>query len=170
MPTPKPEALELSEEMEREIERLLNAHKTPQQIAQRLRIIQGAGEGKNNSEIAREYQIDVKTARRWRKRWLEKKDIPLEKLSVEDRLRDQPRPGAPARITANQVCEMIQIACEAPEKSGRPISHWTGREIADELMERGIVESISPRHARRLFKRSRSQAAPHPLLADNGKG
>jgi len=68
-------------------------------------------------------------------------------------LEDLPRPGAPPRITADQLCQIEQMACEAPEKTGRPISQWTNREIADEIMARGIVESISPRHAGRLLKK-----------------
>ena len=51
---------------------------------------------------------------------------------------------------------MAAIACEAPAKAGRPISQWTGREIADELKMRGIVEEISPRHAARLLKKGAS--------------
>jgi hypothetical protein len=51
---------------------------------------------------------------------------------------------------------MEQLACEAPEKAGRPISQWTGREIADEMVKREIVESISPRHAARLLKKGAS--------------
>jgi hypothetical protein len=43
--------------------------------------------------------------------------------------------------------------CEKPEKAGRPISQWTSRELADELIERGIVKTISPRHAARLLKK-----------------
>jgi putative transposase len=46
---------------------------------------------------------------------------------------------------------MMAMACEQPKE--RPISHWTGREIADELMQRGIVQHISPRHASRLLKK-----------------
>jgi hypothetical protein len=57
------------------------------------------------------------------------------------------------RLTAEQICQITALACEKPEKSGRPISQWTGREIADELMARNIVETISPRHAQRLLKR-----------------
>jgi putative transposase len=51
------------------------------------------------------------------------------------------------------LCQIEQLACEAPEKAGRPISQWTGREIADELVTRGIVETISARHAARLLKK-----------------
>jgi putative transposase len=78
----------------------------------------------------------------------------MEDLSLEDRLQDAPRPGAPAKITADQRCQIEALACEKPEKSGRPITHWTAREIADELKQRQIVETISPRHAARLLKRS----------------
>jgi putative transposase len=92
-------------------------------------------------------------------------DISLDDLSIEERLQDAPRPGAPARITADQRCQIEALACEKPEKSGRPISHWTSREIAEEVKQRQIVETISPRHARRLLKRSRSQAALESLLA-----
>jgi len=55
-------------------------------------------------------------------------------LSIEDRLQDGPRPGAPSRITADQRCQIEALACEKPEKAGRPISQWTAREIADEMM------------------------------------
>jgi hypothetical protein len=48
---------------------------------------------------------------------------------------------------------MVALACEAPEQSGRPISQWTGREIAEEIKRRGIVAEISGRHAARLLKR-----------------
>lgn len=78
----------------------------------------------------------------------------LADLSIEDRLQDAPRPGAPAKITADQRCQIEVLACEKPEKHGRPITHWTAREIADELKKRKIVKDISPQHAARLLKRS----------------
>ena len=94
----------------------------------------------------------------------------MSEMAVEERLEDLPRSGAPARITADQRCQIEALACEQPEKGGRPISHWTGREIADELIKRGIVEQISARHAGRLLKRGGHQAPSNPLLADAGSG
>jgi hypothetical protein len=85
-------------------------------------------------------------------RWLGLQAVRLEDLSLTERLTDAPKPGAPARITAEQVCQVMAWACEAPRKAGRPISHWTAREIADEIMQRGIIDRISPRHAARLLK------------------
>ena len=156
MPGPKPEKIELSERVRDELTRLAARPKTEQQKAQRARIILKAAEGKNNMEIARELSQSVNRVRLWRRRWVELLPIALEDLSVEERLEDLPRPGAPSRFTADQICQMEQMACEAPEKAGRPISQWTGREIADEMVQRGIVKSISRRHAARLLKKGRS--------------
>jgi putative transposase len=156
MPGPKPETIELSDKARSELEKLAARPKTEQRTAQRARIILKAAEGKNNSEIAREMNQSVDRVRLWRRRWLALGPIALKDLSVAERLEDLPRPGAPAQITADQICQMEQMACDAPEKTGRPISQWTGREIADEVIERGIVKSISPRHAARLLKKGRS--------------
>jgi len=153
MPGPKPEPIRLSEAVRQELEKLATRHQTRQQIAQRARIVLKAAEGKNHAQIAEELRISVDMATLWRRRWLELEPLALEDLRVEERLEDLPRPGAPPRLTADQLCQMEQMACEAPEKAGRPISQWTNREIADEIMARGIVEHISPRHAGRLLKK-----------------
>lgn len=153
MPGPHPEQVELSEKARQELEKLVARHTTGQQKAQRARVILQAGEGKNNGEIAREVRQSIDMVRLWRRRWLELAAIGWDDLSVEERLDDLPRPGAPARLTTDQRCQIEQMACEAPEKAGRPISQWTGRELADEMVARGIVVSISPRHAARLLKK-----------------
>lgn len=164
MPGPKALPINLSEAAITGLTKLIKAHQTGQQIVLRARIILAASQGHSNSQIARD--LDVDTVRLWRQRWQLLEPIPLSELSVEERLEDLPRPGAPARITADQRCQIEALACEQPEKSGRPITHWTQREIADELIQRKIVESISPRHAGRLLKRGRSQTPSDPLLAD----
>ena len=148
---PKPKTLSLSEAEYNELKALVRRHTTPQQQALRGRMILAAADGKNNSQIARELRVCVDTVRAWRERWLELQAIPLADLPIRSRLIDLPRPGAPARITAEQTCQLFAMACEQPKE--RPISHWTGREIADEAMRRGIVEQISPRHAARLLKK-----------------
>ena len=153
MPGRKPAKIELREQVRQELEKLVARHTTGQQKAQRARIILKAAEGKNHTEIATELNISIDMAALWRERWLALAAIGLEDLSVEARLEDLPRPGAPSGLSADQLCQIEQMACEAPEKVGRPISQWTGREIADELMQRGIVEHISRRHAARLLKK-----------------
>jgi putative transposase len=150
---PKPPAVNMSDKERQGLEQLVRRHSTPQQMALRGRIVLAAARGKNNAQIAREFGITVETARHWRDRWLTLQPISLDDLTIADRLEDLPRPGTPARITADQRCQIEAMACEDPEGSSRPISQWTSREIADEVMKRGIVDSISPRHAARLLKR-----------------
>ena len=153
MPGPKPPQIELSEVEKRELEKLVSRYTTGQQKALRGRIILKAAEGQSDSAIVRELKVSMDTVRLWRRRWLLLQPISLDDLKIAERLADLPRPGAPARITPDQRCQIEQMACEAPEKAGRPISQWTGREIADEIMKQGIVETISPRHAARLLKK-----------------
>ena len=138
------------------LEQLVRRHTTPQQIALRGRIVLAAASGANNSQIARQEGVNVDTVRLWRTRWLLCAAASLQDLPLLDRLSDAARSGAPVRITDEQVCLILELACEAPERSGRPISHWSEREIADEVKGRGIVDEISGRHAARLLKRGRS--------------
>jgi putative transposase len=153
---PKPPAIELTDEGRRDLAALARRHTAPQQVALRARLILAAAGGLNNAQVARQEGVAVETARLWRGRWLGLRPVALADLSAAERLEDAPRSGAPARITAEQVCRLVALACEAPGASGRPISQWTGREVADEAVARGIVPAISPRHAGRLLKGGRS--------------
>src|SRR6266849_6393268 len=148
---PKPKPLTLSEVERTELKALVRRHSTPQQVALRARNILAADAGKNNSQIAQEEEVSVDTVRAWRNRWLARHRIALSDLSISERLSDEPRPGRPSQITAEQTCQMMALACEQPQE--RPISQWTGREIADEVMRRRILPQISPRHAARVLKK-----------------
>ena len=150
---PKPPAVTLTTAARRDLEALAGAHRTPQQVALRARIVLAAADGANNAEIARRLGVEADTARQWRMRWLGLAALPLDDVSVAERFADAPRPGGPCRITAEQVCRLTALACEAPAASARPISHWSGRALAEEAVQRGIVGRLSPRHAQRLLTR-----------------
>jgi putative transposase len=143
----------LGEKEQGELEQITKRHRSEQQQAQRVRIVLAAAQGHCNVQIARELNINVDTVRLWRDRWVGLQGIDVETLSIAERLQDAPRPGTPPKFTAEHRCQMAALACEAPQKAGRPISQWTGREIAEELVARGIVEQISPRHAGFLLKK-----------------
>ncbi len=147
---PKPAELTLGEEEQKGLEALVHRYSTPQQLAKRGRIVLAAAEGRRNAEIARALAVSIDIVHTWRGRWSSLQAVPLSELSITERLEDIPRPGKPPEITAEQRCQIVALACEAP--SERPISHWTAKEIAQEIMQRGIVEHISPRHAARLRK------------------
>ena len=143
----------LTEDERQGLETVVRRHSTPQQVATRARIVLAAAAGQPLVRIAEQVGLSRESVRFWRDRWVALQDMPLAELSVAQRLADAPRPGAPARITAEQVCQVVALACEAPATAGRPISQWTHQEIADEIMRRGFVPTISPRHAARLLKR-----------------
>jgi putative transposase len=149
---PTPPTVTLTADERQGLEPLVRRHTTAQPVALRARIILAAAEGLTNAQMARRLGIAVDTVRLWRQRWLGFQAVSLEDWPLEERLPDAPRPGRPARITAEQVCQMVALACEAPTATGRPISQWTNRELADEIRNRGIVAQMSPRHAARLLK------------------
>jgi putative transposase len=151
---PKATELQLSEQERKALEAMMRRHSTPQQVAKRGRMILAAAEGKSNAQIGRELAVSVDTVRKWRMHWIGLQAVSLQDLSVDERLADLPRAGRPSQISAEQTCQLIALACEQPKE--RPISHWTGREIAEEVMARGIIEQISPRHAARLLKKGTS--------------
>ena len=156
MPGPQLPPLDLTLDERRDLTALVRRHTAPQQLVLRARIILLAADGLNNSEIARTLGLEADTVRLWRQRWPTGQAVALTDRSVEERLTDAPRSGCPARITPEQVCRIVALACEAPSAAGRPISQWTGREIAAEIVSRGIVPTISGRHAARLLKRGTS--------------
>jgi len=149
LPRLAPKPLNLDETERQYLEQLINRHKTPQQIALRAEIILLAQQGRNHREIARALNISRDMSRLWRFRWLA---LSQKKVPVSERLQDAERSGAPATFSLEQILQLFAIACEKPESYGRPISHWTARELADEMVEQGIVESISPRHVGRLLE------------------
>lgn len=153
MPAPFPARLDLTVQERSALEALTRRHTAGQQVVLRARIVLAAADGWSNSRIARELGVALETVRLWRHRWLELAGVDAADLGVAARLADAPRAGRPPGITAEQVCRIVALACAAPAARGRPISQWTGREIAAELVGRGIVAAISPRHAARLVKR-----------------
>lgn len=138
----------LSQEERAELERLVRTHSTSQQHAQRARIILLASSGLGIGETALKLGIWRKGVSLWRKRWLSSG-----KASVIERLSDAPRSGGPARISAEQVCAIIALACEPPAGLDLPLSHWSASDLAREAVKRGLVDRISPRQAGRFLKR-----------------
>ena len=86
--------------------------------------------------------------------------------SIESILADAPRSGAPPTFTAEQIVQIVAVSCENPEQSGRPVTHWTPGELANEVVKRGIVKSISPRQVGRFLKGGRPETVSDALLAE----
>jgi putative transposase len=134
--------------------------------------------GQTNQSIAQIVQCERHMVGVWRRRWTRtfqrlvlvecgEKSSALPR-AIERLLSDSPRRGWAGKFSAEQVAQIIAVACEPPEKCGRPVTHWTPRELADEVKKRGIVESISARQVGRFLKGGRPQTASKPLLAERG--
>jgi putative transposase len=163
MPGPQPPALELSDRQRAMLEQLTRAQTNPQRLVRRASLILAMARQANNQEAARQERHDRETARVWRTRWLaagprltaaETRGCSDKEFSalVEEVLADEPRPGTPATFTAEQLAQLVALACEEPSACGRPISHWTPRALADEAIKRKVFTSISVRHVGRFLK------------------
>ena len=161
MPARKAPAIQLSPEQEAALNDLVRAHSTPQKLAERARIILLAAAGKGMAETAAALGIWRKTIRLWRRHW----EAAEATAGVAARLSDAPRPGAPATFTPEQVCAIMALACEPPEQSDLPLSHWSQSELAREAVRRGIVDSISHGSVGRFLKGGRPPAASRARLA-----
>jgi len=149
------------------LEGLVRAKLTPQQLAERCRIVLMSAEGRFNAHQANELGVDRQRVRRWRRRWAGAEriladaeaegatDKDLEALILRV-LADNARSGAPPKFTPEQIASIIALACEPPADSGLPVSHWTPPELAREAVQRGIVDSISPRQVDRFLARRSS--------------
>ncbi len=142
--------IQLTEDERAELERIIRKHTAGQSVVRRAKIILMADEGIKRMAIAWELGIaQENVVTTWIKRWLTMSDRP-----VAERLQDLPRSGAPDTFTPQQLCQIIALACEKPEQYGRPITHWTNRELADEAVKQGIVESISVSYVGELLKKT----------------
>ncbi len=173
---PKPTPVSLTERQRAVLEHVTRRQTSPHQLVRRAHIILQAATGCNNDQIARHLDLDRGTVRTWRARWLTaatrldaaeaagEPDRVLRDL-VGELLQDAPRSGAPDTFTAEQVVQIVALACEVPPTTERPTSHWTPQELATEAVTRGIVAAISPRTVGRFLKSGRTEAASEPLLA-----
>lgn len=138
-------------------------------LVQRATIILQAFAKIDNQDIGGEIDLNRNAVGEWRRRWAKawERLIQIEcteshaalRRAIEDVLSDEPRPGNPGKFTPEQVTQILALACEPPEKSGRPITQWTAAELADEAKKRGIVESISPSQVARYLNEAELQ--PH---------
>jgi putative transposase len=172
--------LTITERQQTLLQTMARSRTCAQAVAQRARMILLAFEGLFNEEIAELVGCERHAVGPWRRRWADAFERLVlveccEKPSalahaITELLSDRPRSGSPGKFTAEQVTQIVAVACEDPEASGRPVTHWTPRELADEVIKRGIVESISARHVGRFLKSGRPEAASESLLAQRPAG
>jgi transposase len=137
-------------------------------IVQRALILVRGVQGLLNEQIAVEVGLNRQQVGVWRQRWREAWDsLCVWECTEPHRLReailevlaDAPRSGSPGKVTAEQVAQILAVACESPKLSGRPITRWTHRELRDEVIKRKIVASLSVAQVGRYLQQAAVQ--PH---------
>jgi transposase len=175
MPINKALPINLSRRQEKLLQQIVRGTTNPYRLVRRAKLILAAASGESNSSMSRRLELDREQVRLWRQRWrdaidklaaAEAQKITDKKLMalIEQILDDRSRPGTSKFFSVEQVVQIVALACESPEESQRPISHWTARELAAQAVERGIVSTISPRSAGRFLKGSYSPTSSSSLL------
>jgi transposase len=135
MPRPTaPIALEMSERLE--LERWVAAHRTPQQVTQRCRIILAAADGRQDREIAEDLEINPKTAALWRGRFLQEGSDCLWEVA--------PGRGRKPTYSLDKVAAIIQRTLETHPWGA---THWSCRSMAQaEGVSKATVNRIWQSH------------------------
>ena len=114
---PKAE-LVLSEEERRTLEGWARRRTTAHGLAVRSEIILACTTTKSNKGVARKLRVTAQTVGKWRRRFIAKR---------LDGLMDEPRPGAPRKITDDAVEVVVTRTLESTPKGA---THWSTREMA----------------------------------------
>jgi putative transposase len=79
-------------------------------------------------------------------------------------LSDAKRPGAPATFSEAQKQQIIALAASKPEDEGVPVTHWSHEILAQTVVDKGIVKTISAAQIGRFLKKGDSAASSQQVL------
>ena len=163
------------------LEQIVRRQTSPQRLVRRAKILLALATGATQCHVMRQLHLNRGTVQVWCRRWcaLTSKLEQMEANGSSDKglttviveaLTDHPRAGMPATFTAEQIVQIVAVACEDPAHSGRPVSHWTPREVAEEVRKRGMVETIRTRSGGQFLKSGGFAAPPGRVLAQRQAG
>jgi transposase len=119
MRTGRPKAQLVVSDDEREtLQRWARRPTTAQALAQRARIVLACASGQSNGGVATALGVTRQTVGRWRQRFVTRR---------VDGLLDEPRPGAPRKITDAAVERVVRLTLES---TPREATHWSTRVMA----------------------------------------
>jgi transposase len=113
------QVLELTDGEREQLVRWERRRKSSQALALRSRIVLRCAEGLPNTEVGAVCGVSTPTVGKWRRRFCE--------LRL-DGLADDPRPGRPATVTAEQVEDVVVSTLEATPENA---THWSRAKMAE---------------------------------------
>ncbi len=141
------------------LEKLARRHSTAQQVSKRANILLLAFKDTPHSKISKQLKVSINTVKSWRNNW-EASFEEFSKFTNESDLtkayhlffKDRQRPGGPKKFTEVQRKQIVALACDKPSTHEIAMTDWTNEMLAKVAKSKGIVESISKSHVRRILK------------------
>src|SRR4030066_260607 len=110
----------ISESDRQELERWVSAHRTPQQVAQRCRIILAAAKGQQDKDVAKSMEINLKTVVLWRQRFCSEGPDCLWEVAAGR--------GRKPQFTTDKIDEIINATLRTRPAGA---THWSCRTMAE---------------------------------------
>jgi transposase len=156
MRTGRPKAeLRLSEIEQKTLESWTRRRKTAQALAKRARIVLLCAAGENNGEVAESLKVSLGMVGKWRRRFV---------ANRLDGLLDEPRPGAPRKISDADVERVLTMTLETTPKGA---THWSTRSLAKRCgMSQSAVSRVWRAFALQPHRSETFKLSKDPLFID----
>jgi transposase len=149
------QALRLSEEEHQQLRSLAQRARSLPAVARRARVVLACGEGLDNRAVAKKLRCSLGMVGKWRARFLKER---LEGLY------DEQRPGAPRKISDDQI---EQVVIQTLESTPRGQTHWSTREMAQNTgLSRMAISRIWRAFGLQPHRSESFKLSPDPLLIE----
>jgi transposase len=149
------QALILSDEERDRLQSLAHRARSQPLLARRARLVLACAEGLDNKTVARKMRASLGMVGKWRSRFL--------KARLEG-LYDEPRPGAPRKVSDAQV---EQVVIQTLESTPRGQTHWSTRGLAKASgLSRMTVSRIWRAFGLQPHRSDTFKLSPDPLLVE----
>lgn len=145
----------LSPEEEATLQSWARRARSAQQLARRARIVLACAQGLDNKVVARKHRVSPQMVCTWRARFLRGR---------LDSLHDEPRPGAPRKVTDAQVEDVVVRTLES-----KPVgaTHWSTRTMAKATgMNPMTISRIWRAFGLQPHRTETFKLSPDPLLVE----
>jgi transposase len=147
--------LNLTEEERERLESLAHRARSQPMLARRARLVLACAEGLDNKSVAKKLRCSLGMVGKWRSRFLKTR---------WEGLYDEPRPGAPRKVSDVQV---EQVLIQTLESTPRGQTHWSTRELAKASgLSRMTISRIWNAFGLQPHRTETFKLSPDPLLIE----
>jgi transposase len=145
----------LTEEERDRLESMAHRARSQPLLARRARVVLACGDGLDNEAVARKLRCSRGMVVKWRARFLKQR---LEGLY------DEPRPGAPRKVSDEQV---ERVVIQTLQSTPRGQTHWSTRELAKTTgLSRMTISRIWHAFGLQPHRTDSFKLSPDPLLIE----